>query len=211
MYIDASTYKRNGKTYRRVLLRNSYRVNGKVCHDTIANLSACSDEKVQAIKLALKNKNNLQQLKNIKNDIQTKQGLGAGAVWVLYQLARQLGLKQALGNTRVSKLALWLVMACVMEQGSRLSATRLAQRHHACRYFRARWFNENDLYDAMDWLASNQKAIEKKLLIFTMVIRPPNFYLYDVTSSYLKVSKMSYPIMVIIGIRKKENNKLLLA
>ncbi len=30
MFIDDSTYTRNGKTYRRVLLRNSYRSHGKV-------------------------------------------------------------------------------------------------------------------------------------------------------------------------------------
>ena len=59
MFIDASTYIRNGKTYRRVLLRNSYRVDGKVHHDTIANLSSCSDQEVSAIKLALKHKNML--------------------------------------------------------------------------------------------------------------------------------------------------------
>ena len=34
MFIDDSKYKRNEKTYRRVLLRNSYRVEGKVQHDT---------------------------------------------------------------------------------------------------------------------------------------------------------------------------------
>ena len=186
MYIDASTYKRKDKTYRRVLLRNSYRVNGKVQHDTIANLSACSDAEVQAIKLALKNKNNLGQLSNIKNDIQTKQGLGAGAVWVLYQLARQLGLTKALGNTQQSKLALWLVMARIIEQGSRLSATRLAQRHHVCDILGLDGFNENDLYDAMDWLASNQVNIENKLFDFQYSQEKPNFYLYDVTSSYFE-------------------------
>jgi transposase len=186
MYIDASTYKRNGNTYRRVLLRNSYRVNGKVKHDTIANLSACSDAEIQAIKLALKNKNNLGKLGNVEKDIQTKQGLSAGVVWVLYQLSRQLGLAQALGNTQRSKLALWLVIARVIEQGSRLSATRLAQRHHACDILGLDSFNENDLYDAMDWLASNQNDIENKLFNFQYGEEKPNFYLYDVTSSYFE-------------------------
>lgn len=189
MYIDASTYKRNRKTYRRVLLRNSYRVNGKVHHDTIANLSTCSDAEVQTIKLALKNKNQLGQLGNIKNDIQTKQGMGAGAVWLLYQLAQRLGLTKALGNTRRSKLALWLVMARVIEQGSRLSATRLAQRHHVCDILGLDGFNENDLYDAMDWLSSNQSTIENKLFELQYREDKPNFYLYDVTSSYFEGEK----------------------
>jgi hypothetical protein len=62
MFIDDQTYTQNGKIYRRALLRNSYRVNGKVCHDTIANLSQCSDEEIEAIKLALKHKGDLKKL-----------------------------------------------------------------------------------------------------------------------------------------------------
>ena len=33
MFIDDQKYTRDGKTYRRTLLRNSYRVNGKIRHD----------------------------------------------------------------------------------------------------------------------------------------------------------------------------------
>ena len=40
MYLDRSQTTANGKTYRRVLLRQSFRQNGKVKHRTIANLSA---------------------------------------------------------------------------------------------------------------------------------------------------------------------------
>ena len=63
MHIDDQTYQRNGKTYRRALLRNSYRKNGKVVHDTIANLSMCSGEEIEVMKFALKNKKNLSALK----------------------------------------------------------------------------------------------------------------------------------------------------
>ena len=41
MYLDRSETTAHGKTYRRVLLRQSFRQNGKVKHRTIANLSAC--------------------------------------------------------------------------------------------------------------------------------------------------------------------------
>jgi transposase len=189
MFIDASTYTRNGKIYRRVLLRDSYRVNGKVRHNTIANLSRCSEKEVNALKLALKNKNQLENLGNVRNDIQSKQGLSIGAVWALSQLAKKLGLTQALGNTRHSKLALWLVMACVIEQGSRLSAVRLAQRHNVCDILGVEGFNENDLYAAMDELADRQTEIEKKLFEFRYGDEKPHFYLYDVTSSYFEGEK----------------------
>jgi len=186
MFIDASTYTRNGKTYRRVLLRNSYRVNGKVRHDTLSNLSACTDEEVHAIKLALKNKANLSQLGHVQTDIHTQQGFGVGAVWVLYQLAGKLGLTQALGSGRLGKLSLWLVMATLIEQGSRLSATRLAQRHHVCDILGLDGFNENDLYAALDELAHRQEDIEDQLFRAYYGDKKPHFYLYDVTSSYFE-------------------------
>jgi len=185
MFIDDSKYKRNGKTYRRVLLRNSYRVEGKVQHDTIANLSSCSDAEINALKLALQHKDDLQSLFSIK-DLQIKQGLSIGAVWVLYKLSQQLGITKALGNERLSKLALWLIMACVISPGSRLSATRLAQKHHICNILGLDSFTENDLYEAMDWLAMEQQNIEKSLFNFRYGTNKPNFYLYDVTSSYFE-------------------------
>jgi hypothetical protein len=69
MYIDISTITKNGRTYKRVLLRESYRENGKVKKRTIANLSACSDQEVEAIKLALEHKDNLAELGCIRDDL----------------------------------------------------------------------------------------------------------------------------------------------
>jgi len=43
---------RTSGQYVRHLLRQSYRENGKVKHRTIANLSSCSAEEIEAIKLA---------------------------------------------------------------------------------------------------------------------------------------------------------------
>jgi len=108
---------------------NSYRVEGKVHHTTIANLSQCSDEEIKAIKLALKHKGDLKRVIDVQERVNIKQGLSVGAVWVLNQLAKQLGISKALGYSREAKLALWMVLACVIEQGSRLSATRMAKRH----------------------------------------------------------------------------------
>ena len=59
MYLDICRYKRGNRTYRRVLLREGYRENGKVKYRTIANLSRCSDEEIEAIKIALKYKKDL--------------------------------------------------------------------------------------------------------------------------------------------------------
>ena len=188
MFIDDATFTRHGKTYRRVLLRNSYRFNGQVRHDTLANLSYCSDDEIRAIKLALKHKGQLTHLGDLREEVGTRQGLAVGAVWVLHQLAKRLGLVKALGQSRTAKLALWLVLASVIAQGSRLSAVRLAQQHAVCDLLGLEAFNEDDLYQAMDWLNEQQPAIEEAL--FTHRYAPagqaPTLYLYDVTSSYLE-------------------------
>lgn len=187
MHIDDQTYTSNGKTYRRVLLRNSYRVNGKVHHDTIASLCKCTEAEINAIKVALKHKDNLSALINVRENIKTEQGTSIGSTWLLSQVAKKLGMTKILGNSKEAKLVLWLVIATLIEQGSRLSAARLAKRHAACDILRIEdGFNENDLYFAMDWLEKNQASIEDKLFKFRYGDKVPNFYLYDVTSSYFE-------------------------
>lgn len=160
MFVDDSTHRCNGKTYRRVLLRNAYRTQGKVRHDTLANLSHCTDEEIEALKLALKHKRRLAELGALEDNIEAQQGSAVGAAWVLNQLAKHLGITQALGHHRLTTLARWLVFATLIEQGSRLSAVRLAQRHAVCDILNLERFNEDDLYQAMDWLAQRQNDIE---------------------------------------------------
>src|SRR5215469_3250514 len=101
MYVDTSHITRGGKTYTRHLLRESYRANGKVLHRTIANVSHCSEAEIAA----LRHKEALEQLGTIEDAITLKQGLSFGAVWTVYQIARRLGIEQALGTTRDGKLA----------------------------------------------------------------------------------------------------------
>jgi hypothetical protein len=62
MYLDISSLHKNGRTYKRVLLRESYREQGEVKKRTIANLSACSEQEIAAIKLALRHKSDLSEV-----------------------------------------------------------------------------------------------------------------------------------------------------
>jgi len=186
MHVDDQTYTVNGKTYRRTLLRNSYRKNGKICHDTIANLSKCSEKEIAAIKFALANKENLATLEIPEKTLKTRQGLSMGAVWLLHQLSRRLGIVNALGRVADAKLALWMVISTVIGSVSRLSATRLAQTHAACDILGLNSFCEDDLYAAMDWLCDHQQLIEKRLFVGSYKHAKPNLYLYDVTSSYFE-------------------------
>src|SRR5499425_103798 len=186
MYLDTSHITRGGKTYTRHLLRESYRANGKVLHRTIANVSHCSEAEIAAIRLALRHKDALEHLGTLQDAITLKQGVSFGAVWTVYHIARRLGIAKALGTTREGKLALWQVVARVLDQGSRLSAVRLALSHAACDVLGLDAFDEEALYKNLDWLAGAQATIEDRLFAQRTKTTPVGLFLYDVTSSYLE-------------------------
>ncbi len=187
MYVDESSVKVAGKTYKRYLLRESYREAGKVKHHTLANLSKCSPEEIEAIRLALRHKAELGRWLEENRSLSTRQGLSLGAVWLVFEMARRLGVVQALGSSRQGRLALWQVIARVIDQGSRLSAVRLAGRHAACDVLGIQEpFNEEDLYENLDWLWARQAKIENRLFDRMERNCEAGLFLYDVTSSYLE-------------------------
>lgn len=188
MYVDTSTIKQGDRAYTRHLLRESYREGKKVRHRTIANLSQCSEEEIAAIRLALRHKKNLSELTTTGKgqSFSQKQGLSIGAVWSVYDIARQLGIVDAFGTTGEGKLGLWQVMARVIDQGSRLSAVRLAGAHAACDVLGLGRFDEDDLYDNLDWLCEHQASIEDRLFRNLSRREKPGLFLYDVTSSYFE-------------------------
>jgi hypothetical protein len=173
-------------SHRCILLRESFRKDGKINTRTIANLTHCNPGEVAAIRLALQHKDDLTVLQSLK-EVELEQGMSVGAAWLVYQVARKMGIETALGKERSGKLALWQVMARVINQGSRLSAVRLAQVHAGCDILgRREGFNEDDLYDNLAWLAENQSQIEERLFLKRRPGKKPELFLYDVTSSYFE-------------------------
>jgi hypothetical protein len=187
MYVDSSTVKTSsGKLHTRHLLRESFRESGQVKHRTVANLSHCSPEEIGAIKLALRHKQELESLGSVRDSVTFQQGLSFGAVWVVREVALRLDIVQALGSNRDGKLALWQVVARVIDQGSRLSAVRLATSQAACDVLGLGKFDEDDLYKNLDWLAENQGRIEDVLYAQRKREKQAGVFLYDVTSSYFE-------------------------
>ena len=207
MYLDTSCITIKGKTYTRRLLRESYRQGKKVKHRTIANLSQCSDEEIAAISLALRHKKNLSELTDAGKQVSQKQGLSIGAVWLIHDMARQLGIVDAFGTTRQGKLGLWQVIARVIDQGSRLSAVRLAGYHAACDVLGLGKFDEDDLYGNLDWLCENQGKIEDRLFRRIYCADKPGLFLYDVRVLILRAYIMSYPPLDTTGTARKENGR----
>jgi Transposase DDE domain len=193
MYVARASWpSSNGKSYQSIYLRESYREGNHVRKRDIANLTHCDPEEIAAIELALQCKGNLAALGSL-DQVQLSQGLSLGAVWSLLEMARRLGIDQALGRGFDAQLALWQVLARVLDQGSRLSAVRLAQVHAACDVLGIqRGFDENDLYANLTWLSAHQEAIEKRLFAKRRGSQKPELFLYDVTSSYLEGEDNAY-------------------
>lgn len=187
MYVSRASWpSANGKSYPSVFLRESYRDGGHVRKRNIANLTHCDPREIAAIELALKHKGNLALLGSL-DSIRLSQGLSVGAVWTIFETARRLGILTALGSGFAAQLALWQVIARVIDQGSRLSAVRLAQVHAACDVLGIRrGFDENDLYANLGWLSQQQQAVEMRLFSVRRGQAKPRLFLYDVTSSYLE-------------------------
>jgi transposase len=165
-----------------ILLRESFRANGKICKRTLANLSHWPPERIEALRRALRGEFDHLACPDPVN------GLVFGFLFALKQLADSLGLSAALGKTRLAKLALFLVLARIGHQGSRLSAVRWAADHAVGEVLGLNSFDEDDLYAALDDLAARQEHIEQALYRSYLQRRgsPPTLFLYDVTSSYLE-------------------------
>ena len=189
MYVDTVKKHVKGRTYTRYLIRDSYLENGKVKHHTIANISKCSPGEINAIKLALKYKGNVSGMLVKKDDIKTTTGLSMGSVFALNEISRHLGITGALGSTENARRSLWMIFSRLIEQGSKLANTRLAESHAAVDVIGMDTFNEDDLYAALDWIASRQKSIEKRLFRIRHEGKKPHLFLYDVTSSYVEGEK----------------------
>ena len=152
MYIDIIP---NRSSPPAVLLRESYRENGKVKERTLANLSKLPAQIVERIRLALTN--------SFATVADSVCGAVFGVLFVLNVLAQHCGLSQALGHSRLAKLTLFLVLARIAHQGSRLSAVRWARDHAVKAVLGLEAFDEEDLYAALQWAAEQQDAIERHL------------------------------------------------
>lgn len=186
MHVDYCKSSYKDKKNISILLRETYRDNGKVRHKTILNLTNYPKNEIEAIKLAFKFKDNLSQLGNIQ-DIKISNKYIFAPTYVLYQIANQLGINKILGNSQEAKQILWLIISQIIKPSSKCGAVRLANIHAAPEIIGLENFNEDNLYKSLNWLSENQQKIEKHLFNFRFKnYEPNNLFLYDVTSSYFE-------------------------
>lgn len=186
MFIRRIHKKTKNKTYTTVYLTESYRENGKVKHRHISNLSKWPEDMINNFEKILKG-----EKVTTVNDLQLSQGKSFGAIKVISEVAKRLGIKQALGRSEQARLALFQVAGRIITQGSRnYLANEWANLQSVESIFNTGKFNHNDLYKNLNWLSENQYKIEKKIFSHRNNNKPiKEIFLYDVTSSYLEGNK----------------------
>ena len=165
-----------------ILLRESVREGTTIRTRTLANLSQWDPARIEALRRALRGEY------DHRPTGEPTCGPIFGVLYTLKQVAEDLGLPQVLGRTRPGKLALFLTLARVAHQGSRLSVVRWATQHAVSEVLGLRAFDEDDLYATLDTLAQRQERLEQRLYHRYLQRRGslPLLFLYDVTSSYLE-------------------------
>src|SRR5215831_4192664 len=168
-----------------VLLRESYRENGKVKNRTLANLSSWPEAKVDALARALKGQP--PPAADLDGAFEITRSLPHGHVAAVLGTARHLGLQELIGPgpSRQRDLVAAMVVAQVIAPDSKLAIARGLRDATAAsslgEILGVGGCDEDDLYAAMDWLAARQERIEDGLA--ARHLAGGTLVLYDVSSA----------------------------
>ena len=179
MYIDVVPNRGSRPAY---LLRESYREQGQVRKRTLANLSSLTEEQIFAIQAILRG----EQLAPATELFEAIASRPHGHVRAVRRALQQLGFAQLIG-TRPSPqrdLVCAMVAARIVAPHTKLATTRWWHTTTLAQEFGVEHADENDLYDAMDWLLERQAAIEQKLA--KRHLKAGGLVLYDLSSSYFE-------------------------
>jgi len=173
-----------------ILLRESYRVDGKVKKRTLANLTDWPPELVAAFSEMLK-KHRKGGARIGSADFKIIRSLPHGHVKAVLDMVKRLKFDKLLLSKACPNrdLALAMIVSRILHPSSKLATTRCLNEATAASTLAGALgletpVHENDLYEAMDWLLSRQEAIEKALA--KRHLDEGSLVLYDLTSSYFE-------------------------
>jgi len=167
-----------------VLLRESYRQDGKVKNRTLANLSAWPEAKVDALARVLKGQPPAAVLEGA---FEITRSLPHGHVAAVLGTLRDLGLEELIdpAPSRQRDLVAAMAVAQVIDPDSKLAIARGLRAGTAASSLGGILglgsCDEDDLYAAMDWLAARQQRIEDALA--ARHLAGGTLVLYDVSSA----------------------------
>ena len=167
-----------------VLLRESFREDGKVKNRTLANLSRWPEQKVEALSAVLGGK---APRVFLDGAFEISRSLPHGGVAATLGTLRHLGLEEILDpvGSRMRDLVVAMICAQVIDPASKLAIARGLRLETAStslgEVLGLSGCDADDLYDAMDWLGQRQAKIEDALARRHLV--DGTLVLYDVSSA----------------------------
>jgi hypothetical protein len=183
MYIE-SVPNRNSPAA--VLLRESYREDGKVRKRTLANLSGLPGEVVEGLKVLLRGGVAVPSAEEV---FTVERTLPHGHVAAVLGAARGSGACSWFGSApqELQPVLLAMLVARVISPASKLATHRLLHDDTASsslgRVLGVGQCTADDLYRALDWLHDAQPAIERRLA--RQHLAGSTLVLYDLTSTWL--------------------------
>jgi transposase len=184
MYIEAVP---NRNSPPAVLLRESYRQDGKICKRTLCNLSHWPTEHVEGLRGVLKGGTVIPAGRDAFTVIRS---LPHGHVAAAVGIARKIGLEGILGpdGNRCRDLVLAMLISRILDPVSKLATARALSPATASSSLGEALglgdVDDDELYAALDWLLVRQPAIET--ILAKRHLTNGTLVLYDVSSSYME-------------------------
>jgi Transposase DDE domain len=173
------------RVYESHLLRRTYREDGKVKHETLANLSVLPDEQVELLRASLRG----EAFWPAAAAATVLRSLPHGHVAAVLAQARALGLPALLGPAGPNRdLALALIVSRVIRPQTKLSTLSWWADTTLGVDLGVADASTDEVYAAMDWLRSRQDSIEAKLARRHLVgdDNPHRMALFDLSSSWVE-------------------------
>jgi transposase len=171
-----------------ILLRESFREDGKVRNRTIANLSHWPATQIEALRQVLKGETPAGA--PLPSSFEITRSRPHGHVAAVLSTIQRLGVPSLLAgaDSRERRATLALIAARILEPGSKLATSR-SLRKETCHSTLGESLSlgagdEDDLYAAMDWLVARQAAVETALA--ARHLEAGTLVLYDLTSTYFE-------------------------
>ncbi len=170
-----------------VLLRESYREGNKVRKRTLANLSKLPDDVIDNLRIVLKGG---VAVENYGDAFTIVRSLPHGHVAAVLGTLNKIGFKELIERepSRNRSLIEAMIVARILEPRSKLATARGLHRETCfssmSRFLGLESADEDELYEALDWLLERQEKIENELA--KKHLGEGALVLYDISSTYFE-------------------------
>jgi len=176
-----------GTTPPAILLRETYRQNGKICKRTLCNLSSWPTAHIEGLRGVLKGGT---VIPAERDAFTVTRSLPHGHVAAALATARNIGLDAILGpdGNRCRDLVLAMLVSRIIDPASKLATARALCPATASsslgEVLGLGEVDDDELYAALDWLLVRQPSIET--ILAKRHLADGTLVLYDVSSSYME-------------------------